>query len=479
MTAIDSATGAGAEHQTHREETAAERRSASRILFWLGAGPLFASALVDLPRQRMVGAMTGLGTLTIAEGGLAALVFLFCARYPRQLLYRLAPFAVFLLWGTATVFWASPDVKGAQNLAAYLLFGFALASAGALASRSRTRTERALEWGVRVMDVGGLSLVAASMVLRGWPPNIDKVPWFVHPRAVSLAGLAPLAWHLARWVYGRKQDAIPAALWLAAIFLTLSRMATITSIVLVAAVIVVQRLASHQLGPLRKSGPRIALATLGIAAVLAAVVYVEPFRERVFRGSSARVGRSISMDDLKVSKSDRLVFWEHIANSASESPIIGKGIGSSQRVMSERWNDVGHPHNDYLRVWHDLGAIGVAALLTAFIVWFRVLFHELRVTTRHRSGEATAQLELAGALSLIGLVLPMVTDNAIIYPFVVGPVGVLVGAGIGAQALVRLAKRSRGGEPIGGAGMMLMPIEQARFAWKPKYRIRRRRKREE
>jgi hypothetical protein len=51
---------------------------------------------------------------------------------------------------------------------------------------------------------------------------------------------------------------------------------------------------------------------------------------------------------------------------------------------------------------------------------------------------------LAAALGVIGVLLAMLTDNVIVYVFVMGPLGVLLGAGLGADGG---SERLRGADP--------------------------------
>lgn len=400
------------------------------LLYWLGAAPLFLAGLIDLLRLWNVGPMTGLGALSLAEAVLAGLVFLFCARYPRRVLKLLAPYALFLGWAVASVAWFPPGVPGAQNLVAYVLFGVAVATGATLAAFSSSRTSRVFDWGVHCASIVGLALIAASALVRGWPPAIDTVPWLVHPRAAALMGLAPLAWHLTRWYYGRSRDLLLVALWVVAIFLTLSRMATLTAFLLVGAVLILH----WRLPASRRAVSRLLPAAFGLAAILAAVVMVGPYRDRVFqtRGGSASVLPDLSKATL--TETDRPEFWAEIVRSGRESPLIGKGIGSSQVVMLGRWAWVAHPHNDYLRVWHDLGLIGIALFIAALVTWLWTLVREWALPVE-AAEQHSGMLRLAGLLALMALIIPMITDNAVIYAFVIGPVGLLVGAGLGAGAL--------------------------------------------
>jgi O-antigen ligase len=98
-------------------------------------------------------------------------------------------------------------------------------------------------------------------------------------------------------------------------------------------------------------------------------------------------------------------------------------------VINAASEGVGHPHNDYLRLWHDFGVVGLLLFLGAVGGWLVILFRNWYHAERSRV--YSGQLFLAGALGLLGVLLAMVTDNVIVYVFVMGPLGVLVGAGLG------------------------------------------------
>jgi O-antigen ligase len=163
----------------------------------------------------------------------------------------------------------------------------------------------------------------------------------------------------------------------------------------------------------------VALPLLGMMAL-----YSTSFEERFFSGDT-----SIHVGDVRINASGRLNIWPVIIESARESPILGKGLGSSQELIQAVMPVAGHPHNDYLRIGHDLGLIGLSFLCVALVTWLGSLFsHWRRAIEFDPQG---GQVQLAGVLGLLGLMLVMFTDNAIIYPFIMGPLGILVGAGLG------------------------------------------------
>jgi O-antigen ligase len=164
--------------------------------------------------------------------------------------------------------------------------------------------------------------------------------------------------------------------------------------------------------------PVVALATAVVIVVLARST---PMAERLFTGDT-----SIRVGGVAVNASGRLTVWARVIESAWTSPIVGQGLGSSMGVSS-----------DYLRVWHDLGFIGLTLFAIAFGYLVAVLMDKT-TRTLNRSEPAGA-ICFSALLALAGLMIACATDNAIIYPFVMAPLGVLVGAGVGVRTDVDCA----------------------------------------
>lgn len=160
---------------------------------------------------------------------------------------------------------------------------------------------------------------------------------------------------------------------------------------------------------------------IGIAGAVAwqVVMRYEPLYNRFFEGDDAFV-----VGDLKLNTSGRMAFWERLWESAFVDPWFGRGIGSSVTVTSRYYAEFGtdQPHNDYLRLFHDLGYIGV----TLFVVtWIALIVGASRRAARSTDA-TTKQVHIAAALALAMVAVAAITDNMIIYPFIMVPVGVLV-----------------------------------------------------
>ena len=392
------------------------------LLQWMLATPLLFAAFVDLPQLLRVGPVSGLGALTIIQAALACGALLACRYLPTRVLFRVLPYLALLVWAGMTSLWAPPNFGGVQNALVYLLFGLLLVTAGSLSARNPLRMHQLIDRSVRWLDWVGLGLVVSNVVVNGLH-NPAAESWLVGPRSLALVGLLPLSWHLAQWYHNRGKSVLPACLWLSAIFVSQSRTTTAASLLLVTIVFVLQL----QFRPRRTAGS-LSLLVLSVAVVAATVLYAAPFRQRFL---SDQAGPEVGSVRLKIA--GRSEIWSAVVASARKSPVLGQGMGSSQTATVSEFGDlIGHPHNDYLRVWHDLGAIGVSLFVLSLGCWFTILFRDWYWAERLR--DTRAEMMLAAFLALLGVALGMVTDNAIIYPFVMGPLGVLLGAGLGARA---------------------------------------------
>jgi O-antigen ligase/polysaccharide polymerase Wzy-like membrane protein len=408
-----------------RAEPFQDPRDASRSLLalhWLVGIPLFLSAFVALPRRLSVGPLSALGALTIVEVSLLALGVAACARYPKRLLVRALPYGCFLSWAAVSPFWAPPIFQGMQNGVVYLLFGCALLLSGTLTARNPSLMEDLIGRGVRWIDWIALTLVLRDVLVNGLP-NDPEEGWLVGPRPLAVLGLVMLSWHLSRWYFGSKRSRLLIGLWLLAILASMSRTGMGVGLFLVGLVVLLQ-------ARFRPSRTALSLPALLVAAsfTVGLVLYSTAFNDRFFGGERTQ---KIEIAGFQINTSGRINLWGATIASARESPLLGKGLGSSQHLIEGLYQGLGHPHNDYLRVWHDLGVVGLLLLMTTLASWLWILFRAWYKAEKRR--QAAAHLELTALLLLLALMLVMVPDNALIYSFIMGPAGILVGSGLGVR----------------------------------------------
>lgn len=381
--------------------------------------PLLTAGFVNLAAEWRAGPVSGMGAVTALETVLVLAAAALAARWPRRLLARLLPFALFLAWAFVRSILTPPTFEGAQNALVYLLFGGGALLAGTLAARDparmRGRLARAMGW----IHWTALAVLALNLGRHGLPHGGS---WNVGPRSLALVGLIPLNWHLARWSAGRRASLWVAGLWFAAIVATASRTASAIALLSLAAVVALQ-------APRRPGRAAVGLGALaaGLALGAALVAFSPPFHDRFFRGDTSMRVAGIAID-----ASGRTAFWRVMVQSAITAPVAGHGLGSSQEVMAAEFFDsdkIRHPHNDYLRLWNDLGAVGLTLLAGALLLWGALLLRAWAAADR--AGDPRRVELLAALLVLMELMLAMLTDNVLIYPFFMGAAGVITGTALG------------------------------------------------
>jgi O-antigen ligase len=274
-----------------------------------------------------------------------------------------------------------------------------------------------IEVAVRWMSLTILILVCISIAIKGLSED-----WLIGQRVMALIGLVPLSWYLTRFYFGVPNSLGLIALWLGLIVLSTSRTATAAALLLVMLVTFLKVWR-------RRSGGLGAISFTVCAAAAAAFLFyrVPAFRDRWVTGDTGWV----TVGDVGINVSGRAVIWDAVASSARESPIVGKGMGSSGILLVSR--DIGgHPHNDYLRLWHDVGFIGLGLFLFSVVTWASILAREWYAA--ERQGGPVAYFELSGFLVLLSLLAGMTTDNPVVYAGVMASSGILIGAGLGAGA---------------------------------------------
>jgi O-antigen ligase len=370
--------------------------------------PIALSGLVDLPRLLTFGPVSSLALLTTFYASSATLLWLARPVLSRQAISVVAPLAAFLVWAFASLFWSAPTIRGVQNL--LVVSGFLvliLLASGKIADKKNRRLiERAFVYAIWL----AVSLYAISIFRSGW--GAESI---LGSRSFALFALLGVAWYLASWRYGSQRGLWWAAAITLLIGASLSRMALVVALALF---------------PLSQSSFRSVWGWFRLGLLIAVLVglsqlaltYVEPVRARFLEASAVEIG------GIQINTSGRDVAWPVVLDSWKESPWIGKGAGAAEEVTTRYFPDFGQPHNDYLRVLHDYGVIGLGFWLLTFVNLLGVTF---TAWVRSASnGSPDVRLHLAAFLSVVAVVLTMITDNVMIYVFVMAPLGVLVGASL-------------------------------------------------
>ncbi len=243
----------------------------------------------------------------------------------------------------------------------------------------------------------------------------------VEARGIALYLLIILAVALARWSYGatprdRKTAALCGLLAVGVIFFTLSRMAVFAAILL---------LALGLLKPRRIRDAVVGAAAAGLITV-AIILAVPPLRERFFANTSSDLVSVL----LSLRTSGRNVFWAVTFQHAITNPVLGWGPGSARILVAQAVHgmDVSeyYPHNEYLQVFHDLGGIGLALLLLAYLPLWYGLWKSWR-DSRLQGNRMLAGRNMSAFLGVTAILVSSVTANTLHYAFVTVPAFILVG----------------------------------------------------
>jgi O-antigen ligase len=380
---------------------------------------LVGAGLGDIPRLIRFGPVT-LGAVysvllvLIITGGL-----LLRRAFPRRLLRRLAPWLAFLVWLSIRSIWTPPNFfYGVQHILVFWVFGLCLLMAGLLASRNPDWTVHLINQAMRRMGLLALGLVGISIGIYGL-----MEPWLINQRVVAVLGLIPISWYLMKLYFGVPHSLAPVTVWLGVIALSSSRMATAIGMLLLV-LVTLMKLWRRPRGALGA----VSLVLLVVSGTVLLFLRVPEYRDHLLEGDTG----DLAVGNVGINANGRVVVWQALIKSGSESPLTGKGVGSSSVFVSWRTARVlEHPHNDYLRIWYDLGWIGLALFLWSWLSWGATLARGWYRASRE--GRPPAYAELAGLLALLALMLVMVTDNAVVYAGVMGAMGILIGAGLGTK----------------------------------------------
>jgi O-antigen ligase len=133
------------------------------------------------------------------------------------------------------------------------------------------------------------------------------------------------------------------------------------------------------------------------------------------------VGDGAVVGGVRINTAGRFNIWKLLLERASDSPWIGHGIGAAEDLVIGYFGTVAQPHNDFLRIYFDLGIV-------ALFLW---IFMCIRIGMKgFRSKSSSHMINLNFKFKyvlLFQLSVFMTTDNPLVYPFYVLPVFYLLG----------------------------------------------------
>jgi O-antigen ligase len=370
----------------------------------LGGMAILWLVLVDIPEGIELGGFSGGAVLTVTTAlvCISTIVVKALARpTPDQSMEprlasdrRRVPLALLLFatWATASAA-VHTSTPGAQNVLVYDTFVGAI-----IACSSFTSAHSAPRYLPRINFVAWFVAVVyfGSVIHNGL--GADSI---YGPRSVALAGLVLVAVAIST------RQRILAVVTVAMIGSTVSRTATVVAIGILFLGLALNSRPAIRLGKV------IAWSAVALAAMVLAIIKIAPLHDRFLGGDSA-----FEYHGIRYNTSGRSQLWSYTWNLAHQHLLLGGGPGDAQTSVAARFG-IEHPHNDYLRLLNDLGIFGLALFLFGLLAMLR--------GTWKRGRHTGAPIHWAAFLGLLGVGCAAITDNALVYPFVMVPLGVVVG----------------------------------------------------
>ncbi len=254
----------------------------------------------------------------------------------------------------------------------------------------------------------------------------------ISPASASLFLLPFLALSLADMRAGRVRGFIRYGIVLGTFLMTLSRTPTAIALILLVLAYWGERKWINRLTSL-------ALVLMIATVVMWSILNNERLYEGYFGGDSA-----IQYEGITINTSGRATIYRIVWDSFVESPFFGKGVGSVSETLSAAGLEIKQAHNDYLRILHDTGLVGLLILGSIFMLLWKELNRAERYFTRMHYNRETQRLIRASKYLMVGLLLSMITDNTIVYSHAMYPAAILFGYVSGTYRRERVRASGRG-----------------------------------
>lgn len=254
---------------------------------------------------------------------------------------------------------------------------------------------------------GVLLLRGAAGFMTGGDFRYSSGLLYASPFSMYMFALFALCYGLLRAGRGRHYGAL-ALLFGVQVLMAQTR---ITWAAMVIGVLVIEGCMGRSLRSLAKATSMIALAGLVFFFVMQRSTGLQ---HRLF-GEELDPGNSFTDTAQTVNLSGRNIVWATtVGDFWSHNRWIGQGAGSSSFLLTAVFEESAVPHNEYLRILHDVGAVGLALFLVGIFRLFRFLRSLLResITPQQKAFVAVAIALLAGYMVVA------ISDNPLDYYFI-------------------------------------------------------------
>lgn len=360
--------------------------------------------LGDRPILIKLGPVSLLGFLTALIAGSGWFFWMLNPQIYKSELKIIWPLILFCFYDLLGLLWSPLLISSIQDLVVWCGFLVLIMISAIIAKKG----EKNIQTIFKVLEIGTWPLLMIAY-------------YFVFTQnyrfaAIPILLLILLCFHLVKWKRGSRSSLFISLLILAVPLLTNARTPAAISLGLVVLVELI----------MNKKYKWLRVSIIGCVVVLVSVllfIYYQPLRESFLQGDYA-----LNIGGKAINTAGRISMWQDTIESFMKSPIFGTGMDAPMNVLTAGGQN--HPHNDYLRLLHHLGIVGLLLWITFYVKAVKKVWEKWKYMQDFSLYSTYSQLYGTTFLALVAIALSMITDNTIVYSFVMYPLGILVGLSI-------------------------------------------------
>lgn len=224
--------------------------------------------------------------------------------------------------------------------------------------------------------------------------------------ATAQAAVALFSFHYVRVLHGKKNSMFPLILIFLSHILMTARIVVLSDLIILFAGGCLVYGFSWFFKPRKPY-----LLALLVILLSVKVFYYSNFIDKTIGGDVA-----LKIGNYSINTSGRLFVWDKVVRSAMDSIWVGHGIPITEDMIGlPSWS---HPHNDYLRILHQSGILGL-------ILWLVFLLNSIICLIK--GGTINMEWRNITILTMISFSIFMFTDNCLAYSYVFFPMAILIG----------------------------------------------------
>lgn len=269
-----------------------------------------------------------------------------------------------------------------------------------------------------------LEMIMLSVYGVEWGNNLmQKSGLRIAPRSFAIFVLFFVSFFLSLWVHTKSRIYFFATyVAIIMIYFSMSRMATAAALLIM--------LISFFLKGFKNSRLEFLLALVLVGYIYISTninKYTISSRYFEFERTEKYINSNeINIGGISINSMGRTKLWGELIESIKESLIIGHGMGSAEIIKrTPPWDkrDKVQPHNDYLRILHDFGIVGIILFLGQCFIWLARLWNHY--TLNNNIG--IKKISLFALYSLLSVGSVALTDNPMVYSYIMVPLALIIG----------------------------------------------------